>query len=380
MMMNANNAKNMWSVLKTNDEQSDVESDWENSSQLSDKSEEYECDRDVLDLPPSPPPQRARPALPCRLGGAPRFGPCLGDFLIPHPGSFLKAKAQIKPKLKVQEPVEVETKAPRTWHKKVQVPCGINDPQEKAAIQPPPRTWCKMMPVPCRINDPQVEKPKPKPKPREDDSGWETVKARGSGVENPRTKSFSKFKDPKEMAKTLTKTRMCNNAGHCTYGPRCKFAHTFSELRVAPCIFGDGCRKKTTCRGWHESSETHDDAKARIHRPSPKVDVVLKPRVVERVERVERVEPKSSVVDWHPEVESGAEKVVESSSSRHRHRHWCQKCNQKRIGPTKEICDNCAYNISNARKIRGAKKKVVVTEALVPDRIAQIIAAAEPKA
>ena len=353
MMLTAKNAKNMWSVLKTNDEQSDVESDWENASQLSDKNDgEYECDRDELARSPSPPP-RAKPVLPCRPGGTQVTGFCLGDFVLP-----VKVKAR-KPKPK---PVEM-------------APCEISVPVEVApcCAHEPKRAWGKMAPVPCGINDPQEEKPKPKPRdtqPRDTQQEWKTVKARGSGVENPRTKSFSKFKDPKEMAKTLTKTRMCINAGNCTYGKKCKFAHTYSELRVAPCIFGDGCRKKVTCRGWHESSETHDDAKARIHRPSPKVDVVLKPQVVEPV--VEEPVVEEPVV-WNPDEESGAgtQKVVESSSSRSRHRHWCQKCNQKRIGPTKDICDNCAFSISNARKIRGGAKKKVVPEALVPDRIAQ---------
>ena len=37
------------------------------------------------------------------------------------------------------------------------------------------------------------------------------------------------------------KTKFCNNYSNCSYGTRCKYAHTLDELSPIPCLFGNKC-------------------------------------------------------------------------------------------------------------------------------------------
>ncbi|MCP3681755.1 MAG: hypothetical protein GY861_03605 [bacterium] len=61
-----------------------------------------------------------------------------------------------------------------------------------------------------------------------------------------RTAAYEKLQDRDEMAKRLTKTRLCwsvEKGVPCPHGEdKCKFAHTKKDVRMAPCLFGERCR------------------------------------------------------------------------------------------------------------------------------------------
>ena len=50
---------------------------------------------------------------------------------------------------------------------------------------------------------------------------------------------------------------------------------------------------------------------------------------------------------------------VAAEKTRQRHRHWCTKCHQKRIGPTKEICQVCDWQISRSSKAKLNKQGAI---------------------
>ncbi|MCP3682145.1 MAG: hypothetical protein GY861_05580 [bacterium] len=68
----------------------------------------------------------------------------------------------------------------------------------------------------------------------------------GHGHGATRTAAYEKLQDRDEMAKRLTKTRLCwsvEKGVPCPHGEdKCKFAHTKEDVRMAPCLFGERCR------------------------------------------------------------------------------------------------------------------------------------------
>ena len=60
----------------------------------------------------------------------------------------------------------------------------------------------------------------------------------------------AKLVDTKSMRTTLVRSKMCRSVGTgkpCPHGPKCRYAHSASELKVAPCFFKDACRHVRKC-------------------------------------------------------------------------------------------------------------------------------------
>ena len=64
--------------------------------------------------------------------------------------------------------------------------------------------------------------------------------------EKARTRAYEKLQNKEGMAERLNKTKFCwsvKQGRQCPHGKeKCKFAHSFDELRIAPCLFGGMCR------------------------------------------------------------------------------------------------------------------------------------------
>lgn len=104
-----------------------------------------------------------------------------------------------------------------------------------------------------------------------------------------RTKAFEQMVDLSTMQKSLYRTKLCNSVTgdqprKCSYGHRCRFAHTVDELTVSECFFGEDCdyviysrekgrffnKKGKTCMHQHPE-ETREDYFDRCGIELPKV-------------------------------------------------------------------------------------------------------------
>ena len=63
--------------------------------------------------------------------------------------------------------------------------------------------------------------------------------------EKVRTRAYETLQNKEGMAERLSKTKFCwsvKQGRQCPHGKdKCKFAHSFDELRIAPCLFGRNC-------------------------------------------------------------------------------------------------------------------------------------------
>ena len=64
--------------------------------------------------------------------------------------------------------------------------------------------------------------------------------------------------DFNQIKKTFRKTTMCKNPATCTFGIKCIFAHSKSELRQRKCTFGANCNKGAACQFDHSITEAED--------------------------------------------------------------------------------------------------------------------------
>jgi len=80
-----------------------------------------------------------------------------------------------------------------------------------------------------------------------------------------RTAGFEQLGNKDELAKRLTKTKVCRNLvkfGKCTRKV-CTFAHTPEELNDPECVFSTGCRKRSKCTFKH-GDETSEEYRNRL--------------------------------------------------------------------------------------------------------------------
>jgi hypothetical protein len=64
--------------------------------------------------------------------------------------------------------------------------------------------------------------------------------------------------DKKVTRNNNFKTSMCKNLLHCTFGAKCRFAHSVDELRKARCIYGVNCKNRL-CTFEHSADQTEQE-------------------------------------------------------------------------------------------------------------------------
>ena len=236
--------------------------------------EQYECDRDVLDIPEEQPPVAQRPVIPNQL----YFGNVDG---LTHPGGWPQLSAG----------AVREERAPKSGNRvrRNRKPLAVN--VVEAQVVKPKATWRKVGSTLADFivfNDVQRTTASETASEATDDAegAWTTVtkrsgdkrsgERRGGSVEHQhRSKAFETFGDRNKIAQCLQKSRMCNNLTNCKFGANCKFAHSQDELVLGRCVFGAGCRKFKVCKFCHHDVETQEEAKNRIFN-KPQIDVVAK--------------------------------------------------------------------------------------------------------
>ena len=429
--------------------------------------EQYECDRDVLDIPEEQPPVAQRPVIPNQL----YFGNVDG---LTHPGGWPHLSAG----------AVREERAPKSGNRvrRNRKPLAVN--VVEVQVDKPKATWKKMgstladfiVVQRATASEAAIETAS-----EAGDDAWTTVTKRGSDKRSDdkrsddkrsgdkrsgdkrsderrgsmehqhRSKAFETFGDRHKIAQCLQKSRMCNNLTTCKFGANCKFAHNRSELVLGRCVFGAGCRKFKVCKFHHSDVETQEEAKNRIFN-KPQIDVVAKlparcapcapscaPQApyekgcqANLTRNFHPISPNRVPVAQPPAfpptefvttpknrefatqtpitkaVEGAAEVAAEvvktevavvvktevvktevvktevvkteiEEKTRQRHRHWCTKCHQKRIGPTKDICQLCDWQISRSSKTKlnkqGAIRQKKAKEAAAAAKVAAKVAA-----
>jgi hypothetical protein len=395
--------------------------------------EQYECDRDVLDIPEEQPPVAQRPVIPNQL----YFGNVDG---LTHPGGWPHLSAG----------AVREERAPKSGNRvrRNRKPLAVN--VVEVQVDKPKATWKKMGSTLADfivVQRATASEAASETETASDASEgvWTTVtkrsgdkrsgdkrsgdkrsgdkrsdERRGGSVEHQhRSKAFETFGDRNKIAQCLQKSRMCNNLTNCKFGANCKFAHSQDELVLGRCVFGAGCRKFKVCKFHHSDVETQEEAKNRIFN-KPQIDVVAKlPAPCAPQAPCEKGCQANLTSNFHPispnrvpvaqppafpptefvttpknrefatqtpitkAVEGAAEVVKEevvaaevvktevvktevvktevaaAEKTRQRHRHWCTKCHQKRIGPTKDICQLCDWQISRSSKAKLNKQGAI---------------------
>ena len=197
---------------------------------------QYECDRDVLDIPEEQPPVAQRPVIPNQL----YFGNVDG---LAHPGGWPHLSAG----------AVREERAPKSGNRvrRNRKPLAVN--VVEAQVVKPKATWRKMGSTLADFIVVQRATASEAASEATDDTegAWTTVtkrsgdkrsgdkrsgdkrsdERRGGSVEHQhRSKAFETFGDRHKIAQCLQKSRMCNNLTTCKFGANCKFAHNRSEL------------------------------------------------------------------------------------------------------------------------------------------------------
>ena len=72
-----------------------------------------------------------------------------------------------------------------------------------------------------------------------------SLKAKHRINDEKREKALGEINDESKRGQRLKKTQMCrsvNSRNKCPHGQKCRYAHKESELEIAECAFGSGCR------------------------------------------------------------------------------------------------------------------------------------------